>query len=42
MIKAVLWDVGGVLLTDPLLADFWKYAEGSKELRTKFGEVKVV
>lgn len=41
MIKAVLWDIGGVLLTDPLLADFWKNAKGSKDLRTKFGEGKL-
>ncbi len=41
MIKAIVWDIGGVLLTDPQLDNFWKKAEGSKELRTKFGEGKL-
>lgn len=36
-IKAILWDIGGVLLEDPLIKDFWKDKKGSKELRDLFG-----
>lgn len=41
MIKAILWDIGGVLLTDPAVHDFWKDTKESKELRTSFGEGKL-
>src|SRR4051812_2692480 len=41
MIKAVLWDIGGVLLKDPAIGEFWKEAEGSKELRHLFGSGKM-
>lgn len=35
--KSILFDVGGVLLEDPKLGDFWKGSEESKILRNKFG-----
>jgi len=41
MIKAVLWDIGGVLLADPKIGEFWGDAKGSKELRHKFGSGKI-
>ncbi|VVB75790.1 Enolase-phosphatase E1 [uncultured archaeon] len=41
MIKAVLWDIGGVLLADPKIGEFWEDATGSKELRHKFGSGKI-
>ncbi len=41
MIKAVIWDIGGVILTDPKVGDFWKNKEDSKELRKKFGSNKI-
>jgi len=37
MIKAVVWDIGGVLLTDPKIGEFWQNKEGAKELRKEFG-----
>jgi hypothetical protein len=37
MIKAILWDIGGVLLSNPRIDEFWKGINGSKELRNKFG-----
>ncbi len=36
MIKAVIWDIGGVLLEDPKINSFWKNTD-SKTLRHKFG-----
>ena len=36
-IEAILWDIGGVLLEDPLIKEFWENKEGSKELRDLFG-----
>jgi len=40
-IKAVVWDIGGVLLTDPQYKDFWKNIDGSKKLRELFGSGKI-
>jgi len=40
-IKAVVWDIGGVLLEDPKVGDFWKEIEGSKQLRKEFGSNKL-
>lgn len=37
MIRAILWDIGGVLLSDPRLENFWQEVPGSKTLRTAFG-----
>lgn len=36
MVKAVIWDVGGVLLTDPEYIGFWQ--DKGRELRTAFGD----
>lgn len=41
MIKAVLWDIGGVIVTDPKVDWFWGKKEGSKELRDEFGSGKL-
>lgn len=35
-IKAVIFDIGGVLLDDPQFSTFWQGKEESKELRDKF------
>lgn len=40
-IKAVVWDIGGVLLEDPKVGEFWKGKKESKELRKKFGSGKI-
>lgn len=32
-----MWDIGGVLIEDPKHKEFWKGAEGSQQLRVKFG-----
>jgi|FLOH01.1.fsa_nt_gi HAD superfamily hydrolase (TIGR01549 family) len=37
MIKAVIFDIGGVLVENPKFKEFWNNAEGSKELRIQFG-----
>jgi len=37
MIKAIVWDIGGVLVEDPKFKEFWKNKSGSKELRDNFG-----
>lgn len=37
IIKAIVWDIGGVLLEDPMVEDFWKDKSESKELRELFG-----
>ena len=36
-IKAVIFDIGGVLLEDPSFASFWQGKDESKELRSLFG-----
>ncbi len=36
-IKGVLFDLGGVLVENPLYADLWKNKKGNKRLRTQFG-----
>jgi len=41
MIKAIIWDIGGVLLEDPAIGSFWKNMQGSKELRYLFGSGKL-
>ena len=40
-IKAIVFDIGGVLLENPLIGEFWKNKQGSKELRDKFGAGKL-
>ncbi len=40
MIKVVVWDLGGVLITDPA-DNFWQNKEGTKELRRDFGSNKL-
>lgn len=40
-IKAVIFDIGGILLENPLIGDFWHNKTGSKELRNKFGAGKI-
>lgn len=41
MIKAIIFDIGGVLLKNPLIGEFWQNKSGSKELRDKFGVGKL-
>ncbi|MDO8517413.1 MAG: hypothetical protein Q7S33_04805 [Nanoarchaeota archaeon] len=41
MIKAIVWDIGGVLVEDPKVDDFWKNKSDSKELRKEFGSGKL-
>lgn len=41
MIKAIIWDIGGVLLENPKIGDFWKNRPGSRELRALFGSGKI-
>ena len=42
MIKGVIFDIGGVLLTDPQYKEFWKeHAEESEELKELFGRGKI-
>ncbi len=40
-IKAVVWDIGGVILTDPEAKNFWQGKEESKKLRRDFGSNKL-
>ena len=40
-IKAVVWDIGGVLVKAPKTNYLWNGADGSKELRYLFGSGKV-
>lgn len=40
-IKAILWDIGGVLLRDPYIGEFWQNKEESKILRSLFGTGKI-
>jgi|GEM_PF-3174784 len=37
MIKAVIWDIGGVILEDHMVYSFWDNKIGSKQLRQEFG-----
>jgi len=41
MIKALIWDIGGVLIGDPKYKEFWKGIPKSEELRIKFGMRKI-
>jgi glucose-1-phosphatase len=41
VIKATVWDIGGVLLENPFIGKFWKDLEGSVELRHKFGSGQI-
>ena len=40
-IRAIIWDLGGVLLENPFIGEFWKNKKGSEELRHKFGSGKM-
>ena len=40
MINAIVWDVGGVLITDSHTEAFWAGISGAKELRNLFGSGK--
>ncbi len=40
-IKAIVWDIGGVILDDPKVGDFWGHKAGTKELRREFGSNKI-
>lgn len=40
-IKAVVFDIGGVLLENPYIGEFWKNKPGSKKLRGEFGTGKI-
>ncbi len=40
-IKAIVFDVGGVLIDNPNIKGFWKESPSSKELRDKFGTGKI-
>ena len=40
MIKAVIFDIGGVLIEDPKFREFWKSIEGTADLRKKFNVIK--
>lgn len=40
-IKAIVFDIGGVLVENPKYHEFWNEKEGSEELRTLFGEGKI-
>lgn len=37
MIKAIIWDIGGVLIDDPKIKNFWGENMKAKDLRNKFG-----
>ena len=41
MIKAVVWDIGGVLIDNPNIRNFWQNKKGSKQLRKEFGSGKL-
>jgi len=41
MIKAVVWDIGGVILEDHMVYSFWDNKVGSKQLRLEFGTGKI-
>ena len=41
MIKAIVWDIGGVLIEDPKIKDFWGENKESKKLRDEFGTGKI-
>lgn len=41
MIKAVIFDIGGVLLDDPEYVSFWGESDESKQLRDLFGTGKI-
>jgi len=40
-IEAIVWDIGGVLIEDPSVNNFWKENPDSKELRELFGTGKI-
>ncbi len=40
-IRAIIWDIGGVLLTDSHYGDFWQDKEQGKKLRKLFGSGKI-
>lgn len=41
MVKYFVWDIGGVLLQNPFIGEFWKDKKGSSELRHAFGSGKI-
>jgi HAD superfamily hydrolase (TIGR01509 family) len=41
MIKALIWDIGGVLVENPKYKKFWKRLVGSEQLRINFGMRKI-
>jgi FMN phosphatase YigB (HAD superfamily) len=41
MIKYLVWDIGGVLLENPFIGEFWKEKIGSDKLRHDFGSGKI-
>jgi FMN phosphatase YigB (HAD superfamily) len=41
MIKAVVWDIGGVILYDIDIGDFWKEISESKKIRNDYGTNKI-
>ncbi len=40
-IEAIVWDIGGVLIENPDIENFWKGDIESKELREQFGAGKI-
>jgi len=41
MIKAVVWDIGGVLIDNPNIRNFWQKKKSSRKLRNEFGSGKL-
>ena len=41
LIKALLWDIGGVLVDDPKVNEFWDHIPQTEELRADFGMRKI-
>ena len=41
MIKAVIFDIGGVLVDDPGFKEFWKDVKGADSIREEFGSGKL-
>jgi len=41
MIKAIIWDIGGVLIENPKYKEFWQGIKESERLRILFGERKI-
>ncbi len=41
MIKAVVFDIGGVLVSDPKFREFWRGVNGADRLRKEFGSGRI-